>query len=135
MTLTLIPTMTVAAVQAEFAAYFSYLKIEFFTLPHKEGGTIWSKYQVFDPKKTLAQVSNLFEPKQYDFTLETTVGKFEQDLQNLFGIYVQIFRRSMGSWIATSATDAWTLDKQNKMGEESAHTVVEMIYEPHIADG
>jgi hypothetical protein len=131
----LVPTMTVAAVQAEFAAYFPFLKIDFFTQPHEEGGTVWSKYQVFDTQKALAQVSDLFEPKQYAFTPETTVGKFEQDLQSQFGIYVQVFRRSMRSWIATSATDAWTLDKQNKMGEESAHTLTEMIYEPHIVDG
>ena len=57
-----------------------------------------------------------------------TVNDFEQNLQNEFGLSVQVFRKSMGTWIATTESDSWTFAKQNEKGEEASTNIPEMVY-------
>jgi hypothetical protein len=35
----------------------------------------------------------------------------------VYGIHVQLFRKSGKVWINTSVTSSWTLEEQNKQGE------------------
>ena len=134
MTIRLNPEMTINEVQEQFSALFPYLKIDFYTVPHDEGGSVWSKYQIFDEQKKLRDISPLSETKTYEITDTTTTGAFEQDLHQPFGLFVQVFRRSMDIWLATTATDKWALVYQNKVGESSAHSVTQMVYETRSLD-
>jgi hypothetical protein len=128
MILNLAADRRLADVQADFNKLFPYLKIDFFTVPHDEGTNTWSRYQVFDHDKTLGDISRVRADSQLEFTPDTKTGEFEQTIEMAYGLHVQVFRRSMSTWLSTSVTDKWTLAKQNQAGEESAHTLTEMIY-------
>jgi hypothetical protein len=47
-----------------------------------------------------------------------TVEELEKSFLVKFGLNVQVFRKSGKSWLETTITDKWTLEKQNTQGEE-----------------
>lgn len=120
---------TIAEVQTEFSKLFPFLKIEFFTRPRETDGSLWSKHMVFNRTKTMDEIGQI---KADDNTIEIspsmTVNTFEQNLQKDFGLSVQVFRKSMGTWIATTESDSWTFAVQNEKGEEAATNIPEMVY-------
>ena len=115
--------------QQEFTAFFPYLKVEFFTHPHDEGAATGSKYMISKRTKTLGELAEIQDESDFVFTPEMTVGIFEQALWNQYALAVQVFRKSMGSYIETTTSDKWTLSKQNSEGDESSHSILEMVYE------
>lgn len=130
MTITLTADKKIAEFQEEFNAYFPFLKIEFFTQPHEENSATWSKYMIFNRTKTLGEIGKIpTTPSIFEFQPEMKTGEFEQALWNQYALPVQIFRKSMGSYIETTKSDSWSLAEQNSKGDESAHTVLEMVYE------
>lgn len=48
---------------------------------------------------------------------EISVGVFEKMLEDRFGLFIQVYRKSYGTWLQTWATDMWTLDEQNNRGK------------------
>lgn len=120
---------TIAEVQAEFTRIFPFLKIEFFTRPHETGGSSWSKHMIFNRTKTMGEIGKLKNDENaFELTPSMSVNDFEQGLQNSYGLSVQVFRKSMGSWIATTESDSWALSVQNEKGQHSAHSVPEMVF-------
>lgn len=119
----------ISDIQTEFSTLFPFLKIEFFTRPHEAGGSTWSKYMIFNRAKTLGEIGRLQNNENtIEITPSMSVNDFEQKLQADYGLSVQVFRKSMGSWIATTESDTWSLEKQNDKGRLSAHTIPEMVY-------
>jgi hypothetical protein len=47
-----------------------------------------------------------------------TVQELERVFQEELGLFIQVFRRSGKVWLETTATDNWTLFKQNEEGQE-----------------
>jgi hypothetical protein len=47
-----------------------------------------------------------------------TVQELERVFQDELGLYVQVFRKSGKVWLETTATDNWSLYKQNMEGQE-----------------
>lgn len=47
---------------------------------------------------------------------EMTVGELEQKFKEQFDLNVQVFRKHGNSWIETTVTDNWSLQKQNEEG-------------------
>ena len=120
---------TIVEIQTEFSKLFPFLKIEFFTRPREANGSLWSKYMVFNHAKTMDEVGQLkADNNTIEISPSMTVNAFEQNLQKDFGLSVQVFRKSMGSWIATTESDSWTFAVQNEKGEEAATNIPEMIY-------
>ncbi len=124
---------TVADIQEAFIELFPHLKIEFFTRPHEQEAASWSKYMIFDSSQTLKEIGML---KEGVITLsdDTITGEFEQFLSVRYGLFVQVFRKSMGTWLQSTQTDKWTLGEQERRGKESATTVVEMVYTERTND-
>jgi hypothetical protein len=68
------------------------------------------------PDKTLAECRLLHEG-QMNITPAMTVTELEQEFEKIYGLHIQVFRKSGQVWLETSVTDGWTLDMQNKQGE------------------
>lgn len=120
---------TIAEMQTAFSKLFPFLKIEFFTRPREADGSLWSKYMVFNRTKTMDEIGQIkADDNSIEINPSMTVNDFEQQLQDEFGLSVQVFRKSMGSWIATTESDSWTFAKQNEKGEEAATNIPEMVY-------
>jgi len=46
-----------------------------------------------------------------------TVAEMEERFRDIYGLGVQVFRKSGTIWLETTVTDGWTLEDQNKQGE------------------
>jgi hypothetical protein len=107
----------ISEIQKLFNESFPYLKIEFFSKPHSVGKASPKKLMI-DNSLTLKEVRKTDKPGMLEISNSMTVSALESLFWKEFGLSVQIFRRSGHTWLETPATDTWTIEKQNKMGEE-----------------
>ena len=105
------------AIQEEFSKFFPYLKLEFFSKPHVVGGGSSPKL-IKHNSKTLEECRTLHNTGEITITSGMTVSELEQHFDDIYGLGVQVFRKSGKTWLETTVTDSWTLDEQNKQGEE-----------------
>lgn len=104
------------AIQEEFNQLFPYLKLEFFSKPHKPGGATAKKF-VKHNSKTLGECRTVHNMGQITITPQMTVTDLEQRFSDVYGLGVQVFRQSGKVWLETTVTDKWTLEEQNSQGE------------------
>ena len=107
----------IRTIQKEFNDEFPYLKIEFFSKPHTSAGESGKKY-IKNHSETLANCRNIHESGNITITENMTVDNLEQVFQDVYGLSVQVFRKSGSTWLQTTVTDNWTLKKQNDEGRE-----------------
>ena len=103
-------------IQEEFNTAFPYLRLEFFSRPHNVGGAS-AKKQIKSNNKTLGECRTIQKEGSMEISAQTTVAELEQDFKRLFGLNVQVFRKSGKVWLETTVTDSWTLAEQNEQGE------------------
>ncbi|MBK9270429.1 MAG: hypothetical protein IPM48_02440 [Saprospiraceae bacterium] len=108
--------LSIAEIQKQFSEIFPYLKIEFFTKPHKKF-TGSKRENMIPANTTIADCRTIQSEGALTFGEETKVAQLEKDMMDKFGLYVQVFRRSGNVWIETTVTDDWTLGKQNSEAE------------------
>ena len=106
----------ISAIQKEFSQAFPYLKIEFFTKPHEVGAPS-SKKTMRPSTKTIGECRTIHSNGTMTILPKTTVAELEQSFLDVFGLAVQVFRKSGSAWLETTVTDSWSLHKQNKQGE------------------
>ncbi len=107
-------------IQEEFNKMFPWLKLEFFSKPHKVGGPS-PKTQLVAPSKTLGECRTVHDSGTITITPMMTVAELEQSFRDVYGLSVQVFRKSGRSWLETTITDAWSLEKQNEQGKSLSH--------------
>ncbi|MBL7902798.1 MAG: hypothetical protein JNK73_12440 [Bacteroidia bacterium] len=105
------------AIQDEFNEVFPYLKIEFFSKPHASGGPS-SKKMMKSSSKTLGECRTIHNKGSITISPEMTVDELEQRFMDVYGLSIQVFRKSGKVWLETTITDGWTLEKQNEQGKE-----------------
>ncbi|MBL7933241.1 MAG: hypothetical protein JNL60_15150 [Bacteroidia bacterium] len=116
MKITINDNRKIFAIQEAFTNAFPFLKLEFFAKPHKPGGASSKKF-IKHPTKTLGECRTIHKSGTITITPNTTVGELEQHFSDVYGLGVQVFRKSGKVWLETTVTDNWTLDRQNKEGE------------------
>jgi hypothetical protein len=108
---------TIENLQRSFNSEFPFLKLEFFTRPHAIGKPTEKQFLV-NVKRTIDSCN----PELVDTTVTIPTAMTVQELEQLFqddlGLYVQVFRKSGKVWLETTATDNWSLFKQNEEGQE-----------------
>ncbi|MBS1915577.1 MAG: hypothetical protein JST87_04820 [Bacteroidetes bacterium] len=115
-------------IQDVFSAFYPYLKIEFYTKPHKkyeateEASRLDSKLRVNDIKKT--HVSGLLE-----ILPMYKVYQVEKEFQERFGLSAQIFLKNNETWQQTTDMDSFTLKELNEMGRNSSDEFIVEDYE------
>lgn len=109
---------SIGELQNQFKNIFPYLKLEFFVKPHGSGVGSRKELIINDSSLQLSKLSSKLDETEYAISETTTVNDLEQYFKNELGINVQVFRRSGNSWLETTATDSWTLAKQNTEGKE-----------------
>ena len=104
------------AIQEEFNEQFPYLKIEFFSKPHKPGGATSAKL-IKTNTKTLGDCRTIHNNGTVTITPGMTVADLEQRFSDVYGLGIQVFRKSGKVWLETTLTDSWSLEEQNRQGE------------------
>ncbi len=113
----------ISVIQEEFNHIFPYLKLEFFSRPHKQEGA--SAKNLLKPNnKTLGECRTIHNSGEIIITPKITVADLEQNFQDIYGLGVQVFRKSGKVWLETTVTDGWTLEEQNSQGEALSKTSV-----------
>ena len=102
--------------QEQFNTAYPFLKLEFFSRPHKMGHGSAPKLmkgadRTIGPCRTINKKGNL------NISPDMTVAEIEQKFRENYGLNVQIFRKSGKVWLETTVTDGWTLEQQNSQGE------------------
>lgn len=105
-------------IQKEFSKRFPYLKLEFFKFDVGKKKIFSSKNLITETQKTLGEIRHVHNLSHISINGHQKVSTLEQHFRENLGVDVQVFRKSGSSWLATTATDNWTLSEQNKKGEE-----------------
>lgn len=115
------PDHTIAQIQKEFNAAFPYIKLVFFSKPHKAYKGSPAKFLIEDRDVRLGHL----ETKKHDGELylepEMPTWQAERLFEEEFGLHVQVFRKSGTTWLETSVTDDLSLEQQNAEGKASEH--------------
>lgn len=97
---------------------FPYLKLEFYSKHHDEGKGS-PKRALLASDKTIGEARLIHNEGDLQVIDSMTVARFEQLFDEIYGLHVQVFRRSGNLWMQTTATDGWTLAEQNRKGGAS----------------
>jgi len=116
MKITISDNRRIHAIQKDFSKMFPFLKIEFFSRRHQEGGGSPKKLMK-QPGKTLGECRTLHNSGTINITPVMTVAELEKNFSSLYGLSTQVFRKSGKVWLETTVTDSWTLEEQNMQGE------------------
>jgi len=118
---------TIAQLQEEFSAAYPYIKLVFFTKPHKAYKGSPAKFLVSDRDVTLGSL----EKKPHSGVLylepEMPTWQVERLFEEEFGLHVQVFRKSGNTWLETSVSDDLTLEEQNIKGKASERHNFEFV--------
>jgi hypothetical protein len=118
---------TIAQLQDEFSQTFPFLKLTFFTKPHKAYKGTPAKFLVSDRDVTLGSLEK--KPHNGDLYLEPEMPTWQVErlFEEEFGLHVQVFRKSGNTWLETSVTDDLTLEEQNVKGKSSERHNFEFV--------
>jgi hypothetical protein len=116
MKITISDKRKVQSIQDDFADLFPFLKIEFFSSPHKVGAPSPKKL-IRHPAATIGECRSKHNSGSITITPDMTVSELEQQFNDVYGLSVQVFRQSGKAWLETTVTDSWTLEKQNEQGK------------------
>lgn len=72
--------------------------------------------------KTLGECRTIHAKGHLVINAAMTVNDLEQRFSDIYGLAVQVFRKSGRVWLETTVTDGWTLAEQNEQGEELSKT-------------
>lgn len=110
-------TDTLESLQRNFNSAFPFLKMEFFSKPHEKGRPSEKQYMI-NTNRTVDSCNPDLTETTVSIPMAMTVQELEQLFQERLGLYIQVFRKSGKVWLETTATDDWTLFKQNTEGRE-----------------
>lgn len=113
------PERTIGEVQDAFQGFYPYLKLVFFSKPHRAFKGSHAKYLLDGRDQKLDTI--MAEPKTGFVTLDPATPTFQAErlFEDEFGLYVQVMRKSGDTWLVTSVTDSLTLEQQNAKGRAS----------------
>lgn len=111
------PTKKISEFQNEFIAFFPFLKIEFFMKSHHVGASSASNDMYFNRTMTMGDIGTVQADSSFEFTPQMRIDVFEQGLWKQYGLAVQVFCKSMNTYLVTTSSDSLTLEAENKNGE------------------
>jgi hypothetical protein len=121
MVIPLLADKAIHQVQLEFSRQYPFLRLEFFKPKNKKLG---GEENILNPF-TLLRNAGLNNEGELTIEGNMSVRQLEKILEQEFGLYVSVSRRSGLLWLHTSLTNNWTLDKQNEQGREISLAVNE----------
>ena len=104
-------------IQESFSEVFPYLKLEFFSKPHKPGDASPKKFMK-SSSKTIGECRTVHSNGTMTILPKMQVLDLEKGFSDTFGLSVQVFRKSGNAWLEVTSTGGWTLEEENRVGEE-----------------
>lgn len=105
-------------IQKEFNDSYPGLKLEFYSKEHKDHAGSPKSVQI-DEDLIVTDLNENLQEGLLNIEESKRVSDIEQEFEDKFGLYVQVFRRSKELWLQTVTTDHWDLKTQNSKGIHS----------------
>lgn len=105
----------IRSIQNEFHSYYPHLKLEFFKNPHGAFEAC-PKQDRLAPDTPIDDIRNIHSAAWIDISKHVTAAELEQQFAHLLGLSAQVFRRTGGVWLETTAMDSRTLGELEAMG-------------------
>ena len=121
MTIEVNDTLSIGELRKKFSSHFPFLKLEFFL--RNDGGLPLASLRITDDSILLGSIRRNHTEGELAISAHDTVHRLEHAFRNRFGLNVQVFRHSGNSWMLTTSTDNYTLERLNALGEEMAEPV------------
>ena len=121
---------TLADIKNEFNARFPHLKIEFYEKKHSGGHGSFERYQ-YDSRLKIGVVKKKEHSGHLKISGSMKTQALEQSFEDLYGLYVQVFRLSGQLWLQSTSTDNWSLNEQEQHSAEKNAT---LSYEKDLPD-
>jgi hypothetical protein len=106
---------TLEQIAREFHQHFPGLKLEFFAHSHANG-VLSAEEDRLPLHLRASEVGHCLPDARLRISGNQKVATLEKHFQEIFGIGVQVLRRSGNLWLQTGVTDGWTLSKQDREG-------------------
>ena len=104
--------MSIEEVQDRFSECFPFLKVEFYSNPHRKFQPSAKSHQQ-DKKKRIRDIRQKHDDGVLEIKSWHTVASVEKRLKEYFDLNVQVFcRDANGAWIQTTSSDCLTLYEQ-----------------------
>lgn len=111
---------TLRELQEDFISVFPYLRLEFFSKPHKPGFASPEKNKLNSFLQIVA-VRNHHRNGALEVNEHNTAEELEQLLQHEYHLAAQVYHFTKAGWIVTDVTDKVTLKELNEQGKTAAH--------------
>jgi hypothetical protein len=111
---------TLKELQLDFSGYFPYLKLEFFSKPHRRGVASTEKNKR-NPFLQIVSIRTHHRNGAVEIRENQTAYEVEQLLQKEYFLPAQIYHYTTAGWIVTDVADTATLKELNEQGRRSAH--------------
>jgi hypothetical protein len=119
------PDMQISEVQRKFNSQFPYLKLEFY-----KNRRDMSAGRLMNRSKQIGEAEEVITDSYLEIEPGMTVKELESNLAKIFTLSVQVFRKSGNTWLQTTMTDNWTLQRQNEHGKEISESEGDKNREP-----
>lgn len=111
-------------VQEEFNGLFPFLKLEFYGKEHaSEEGS--AKRNTLDTELSIESVQHKTAEGSLAIQGNMRVAELENAFEEMYGLSVQVFRKSGTTWLQTTTSDSWTLNEQNQKALEKHQVIKE----------
>eukprot|EP00933_Yihiella_yeosuensis_P070779 TRINITY_DN78948_c0_g1_i1.p2 TRINITY_DN78948_c0_g1~~TRINITY_DN78948_c0_g1_i1.p2 ORF type:complete len:123 (+),score=18.26 TRINITY_DN78948_c0_g1_i1:440-808(+) len=110
---------TIKEVQQAFQEHFPYLKLEFYAEAHEAGQGTADALKI-NISSTIGEARTKESEGNVSIHGNQKVSTLESVFHDVYGLNVQVFRRSGSLWLQTTTTDSWTLSEQNETAREFA---------------
>jgi hypothetical protein len=119
-------------IQEQFNMHYPFLKLEFFPMQINE--RVFPKQEMLSSGRFVKNILTQSDKTIINVDQTKTVAEVENDLKRQLGLPVQILRLSGNVWIETTLTDDWTLEKQNREGEQISSHFVKKIPQNNLPE-
>ena len=105
-------------IQIDFAFYYPYLKLQFFTNPHGEKEAS-AKQDLLSSQLPISEIAMFHKSGRINISPIRKTSQVENDFYFQLGLNVQVFRKAGALWLETTKTDDLSLKVQNEMGKNA----------------
>ncbi|TND09326.1 MAG: hypothetical protein FD123_1413 [Bacteroidetes bacterium] len=104
-------------IQQAFASRFPFLKLEFFYDTNKDG-KYTANERIIQTQVPVSSVRDSGHDGLFHIDGLMKVADVEKSFTDVFGVYVQVFRKSGNVWLLTTTTDNYSLAELNDLTAE-----------------
>lgn len=110
---------TLREIQQVFSNFYPYLKIEFYSRGHKKYEAS-AEINEIEPNIRIGDIKAAHISGFLEMLPLSKVSQVEKELQERFGLSVQVFRKEKEGWEQTTGMDDFTLKELNELGRNSS---------------